>query len=225
MSKTIGVVLSGCGVYDGAEIHEAVLTLLFLTRAGVNIKMYAPDKPQMHVINHLNGEEMKESRNVLVESARIARGKVEALSAANVAELDAVIFPGGFGAAKNLSDFAVKGSAGTVDPDVKKLVAAMHQAKKPLGFICISPASVGAMSLQGAGVTLTIGSDEGTNQAITATGNKPENTTVDQITMDETHNVVSTSAYMCASNIAEAATGIEKLVQEVLRRTGVALSV
>ncbi len=220
MSKTIGVVLSGCGVYDGAEIHESVLTLLFLTRAGATIKMYAPDKPQMHVINHITGEEMNESRNVLIESSRIARGQIEDIKKANADELDALVFPGGFGAAKNLSDFAVKGAEGTVDPDVKALVTAMHDKKKPLGFICISPASVGAMALHGSGTRLTIGSDADTNAAIAATGNQTENTTVDQITIDDAHNVVSTSAYMCAKNVAEAAQGIEKLVAEVLRRAG-----
>ncbi|MEI7893566.1 MAG: isoprenoid biosynthesis glyoxalase ElbB, partial [Myxococcales bacterium] len=140
MAVNVGVILSGCGVYDGAEIHESVLTLLHLTRAGANIRMYAPNKPQMHVINHLNGDVMPETRNVLVEAARIARGKVEDVNKAKVADLDALIFPGGFGAAKNLSDFAVKGAGATVDPDVRVISEAMQAAKKPIGFICIAPA-------------------------------------------------------------------------------------
>lgn len=218
MALNVAVVLSGCGVYDGAEVHESVLTLLHLTRAGANVRMFAPDKAQMHVVNHLSGDVMKETRNVLVEAARIARGKIEDVKKAKPTELDALLFPGGFGAAKNLSDFAVKGAGGAVDPDVGALVQAMHAAKKPIGFICIAPASVGALALAGKGVKLTIGSDADTNAAIAKTGNVPENTRVDEITVDEVHNIVSTSAYMCAKSIIEADAGISALVREVLRR-------
>ena len=121
MSKKIAVILSGCGVYDGAEIHESVITLLRLDQRGAQVECFAPDVAQLHVINHLTGEEMPESRNVLVESARIARGTVKDIGQANAADFDALIVPGGFGAAKNLSDFAIKGAECTVQPDVLAL--------------------------------------------------------------------------------------------------------
>lgn len=138
--KKIGVILSGCGVYDGSEIHEAVLTLLAISRSGAQAVCFAPDKQQVDVINHLTGEAMTETRNVLIEAARITRGEIRPLAQADAAELDALIVPGGFGAAKNLSNFATLGSECTVDRELKALAQAMHQAGKPLGFMCIAPA-------------------------------------------------------------------------------------
>ncbi len=138
--KKIGVVLSGCGVYDGSEIHEAVITLLAIARNGAQAVCFAPDKPQRDVINHLTGEPLTEQRNVLVEAARIARGDILPLTQARAETLDALIVPGGFGAAKNLSSFAAEGSECQVDRDLQALALAMHQAGKPLGFMCIAPA-------------------------------------------------------------------------------------
>ena len=138
--KKIGVILSGCGVYDGSEIHEAVLTLLAISRSGAQAVCFAPDKQQVDVINHLTGEAMTETRNVLIEAARIMRGEIRPLAQADAAELDALIVPGGFGAAKNLSNFASLGRECTVDRELKALAQAMHQAGKPLGFMCIAPA-------------------------------------------------------------------------------------
>ncbi|HSH09810.1 MAG TPA: isoprenoid biosynthesis glyoxalase ElbB, partial [Oceanipulchritudo sp.] len=167
--KKVGVLLSGCGVFDGSEIHEAVLTLLALERAGVQAVCMAPDKEQLHVINHLTGKETGESRNVLVESARIARGNIENLAAVSAADLDALVLPGGFGAAKNLSRFAVDGPAGEVDPEVRRLVEEMNAARKPIGLICISPA-IGAQILGRNGVEVTIGNDSKTAAAIESCG-------------------------------------------------------
>ena len=124
MSKKIAIILSGCGVYDGAEIHETVLTLLRLSQQGAQVQCFAPDKPQMHVINHLTGEEMPEQRNVLVESGRITRGQSRDVRELKAADFDALIMPGGFGVAKNLSDFAVKGADCTVDADVLAAIKA-----------------------------------------------------------------------------------------------------
>ena len=136
----VAVVLSGCGVYDGAEINEAVLTLLCLEQQGASYQCIAPDIPQMHVINHLTGEPVQgESRNVLVEAARIARGNIQDLAKARVDDFDALLVPGGFGAAKNLSDFAVVGAGMTVQPDFLKLAREFHQRGKPIGLICIAP--------------------------------------------------------------------------------------
>ena len=154
MSKKIAVILSGCGVYDGAEIHESVITLLRLDQRGAQVQCFAPDIPQLHVVNHLTGEEMPESRNVLVESARIARGEVKDIKQANAEEFDALIVPGGFGAAKNLSDFAVKGAECSVNPQVLALAEAFAVAGKPVGLICILPAL--AAKISGSCVTRVI---------------------------------------------------------------------
>lgn len=212
--KRVGVVLSGCGVFDGAEIHESVLTLLALDRAGAQVHFFAPDKPQMHVINHLTGEESRESRNVLVESARIARGNIQPLSQADAGELDALIVPGGFGAAKNLSSFATQGAECSVDAELQRLVQQMQQAGKPLGFICIAPALL--PKLLGVHTRLTIGNDPDTAEAIDAMGGEHVVCPVDDIVVDLDQKVVTTPAYMLANSIGEAAQGIEKLVARVL---------
>jgi enhancing lycopene biosynthesis protein 2 len=215
--KRIGVVLSGCGVYDGAEIHEATLTLYFLDKAGAQAVCMAPNQPQHHVINHLTGTEMREQRNVLVESARIARGKVHDLAMVRAEELDGLILPGGFGAAKNLSSFAFDGPDAKVNPELRSLLKSMRQANKPIGAICIAPAIV-ATVFADEGVTVTIGTDPKTAQAIETTGNMHANSTASQIIVDEANNLVTTAAYMCASGIGEAGSGIEKLVREIMKR-------
>ena len=169
MSKKVAVVLSGCGVYDGAEINEAVLTLLCLEQQGASYECFAPNIAQMHVINHLTGEPVEgETRNVLVEAARIARGNIRDITQARVAEFDALLVPGGFGAAKNLSNFAVAGAAMDVQPDFLALARAFHDSGKPIGLICIAP--VMSAAICGEGARCTIGNDADTAAAITATG-------------------------------------------------------
>lgn len=212
--KKVGVVLSGCGVYDGAEIHESVLTLLALARQGVETICFAPDKNQSDVINHLSGEPMAETRNVLIESARIARGDIHPLAQANAAELDALIVPGGFGAAKNLSSFARLGNDCQVDSALKNLVLDMHAAGKPLGFMCIAPAML--PKIFDFPLRLTIGTDIDTAEVIEDMGGEHVPCPVDDIVVDEDNKIVTTPAYMLAQNIAEAATGIDKLVDRVL---------
>lgn len=213
----VGVVLSGCGVYDGAEIHESVLTLLALDRAGAEAVCFAPDAEQMHVVNHLTGQPAAgEKRNILVESARIARGKIQDLKKARAVDLDALIFPGGFGAAKNLCDFAVKGADCTVHPEVARIVREMYQAKKPIGAICIAPAIL-SKALWDQGPRLTIGTDKETATALEKMGAKHEACPVREFVVDAEHKIVTTPAYMLANRISEAAEGIEKLVKEVLR--------
>ncbi|HDL7751504.1 TPA: isoprenoid biosynthesis glyoxalase ElbB [Yersinia enterocolitica] len=215
--KTVGVVLSGCGVLDGTEIHESVLTILALDRAGARITFFAPDKPQLHVINHLSGEESTEQRNVLVESARIARSLIKPLSVANSEDLDALIVPGGFGAAKNLSDFAIKGSECAIDPDLVKLTQSMHKANKPIGFMCISPVML--PKLLGKPVRLTIGNDPDTIEAVEIMGGEHIICPADDVVVDAENKVVTTPAYMLAASISEAAKGIDKLVAKVLDLT------
>ena len=215
--KTVGVVLAGCGYLDGAEIHEATLTLLALDRAGVNVVCMAPDIPQMHVVDHGAGAPVEgASRNVRDESARIARGPVTDIATVDASDLDALVLPGGFGAAKNLSSFAVDGPGCTVQKDVERLVRNTFDAGKPLGFICIAPA-VGAKVLGHHGLELTIGNDAGTAEAIESLGAKHVDCPVDDIVVDSTHKVVSTPAYMLGPSIAPVAKGIDKLVDQVLQ--------
>ncbi|WP_460138376.1 isoprenoid biosynthesis glyoxalase ElbB [Pseudomonas sp. S2_A10] len=217
MSKKVAVILSGSGVYDGAEIQESVITLLRLDQRGAQVQCFAPNIAQLHVINHLTGEEMPESRNVLVESARITRGNVKDIRDADVEDFDALIVPGGFGAAKNLSNFAIEGAGCTVQPEVLALAEAFAEAGKPVGLICISPAL--AAKIYGPGVTCTIGNDADTAAAMNKMGATHEECAVTEIVEDKARKLVTTPAYMLAQTISEAASGINKLVDRVLELT------
>jgi len=215
--KRVGVVLSGCGFLDGAEIQEATLTLLFLDRAGAKVTPIAPDAEQMHVVDHVKGEPAGgERRNVLKEASRISRGEITEISKVKGADLDALILPGGYGAAKNLSTFAVDGKNLKVNPEVERLVKEMADQKKPIGFICIAPV-IGAKVLGSRGVRLTIGNDPDTAAAIQALGAVHVNAPVDEIVVDEKNRVVSTPAYMLGPTISPVGKGIEKLVDKVLQ--------
>ncbi len=215
--KNVAVILSGCGVYDGSEIHEAVLTLLALTRAGAKITCVAPDISQKHVIDHNDGSIMEdEDRNVLQESARIARGEITPLDSVQAGDFDAFIYVGGYGAAKNLSSFAFDGATYDADPAVVNLIQTAHEASIPQGFMCIAPV-LAARALGDIGVQLTIGNDTKTAKAIEAKGAKHINCTVDRIVVDAKNKIVSTPAYMLAQNILQAESGINQLVAEVLK--------
>lgn len=211
----VAIVLSGCGVYDGAEIHESVLTSLALVRAGAQIEYLAPDMPQARVVNHLDGTVMEgEQRNVLIESARIARGKIKNIAHVQAQDYQAVFFPGGYGAATNLSNFANQGAACTVQADVLKFAKDAAKAHIPACYICIAPAMIPAIYEQGA--HLTIGNDAGTAAQIKAMGGQHINCPVQECVVDRTHKVVSTPAYMLAESIAQAAEGIERAVAATL---------
>jgi len=211
----VAVILSGAGFLDGAEIQESVITLLTLDRAGAEYQCMAPDMKQMHVVNHLTSEVAAgEQRNVLVEAARIARTDIVNIADADPADYDAVIFPGGYGAAKNLSDFAVKGADSQVQPDVLKFARGFADQGKPMGFVCIAPAMI--PHIYGANARLTIGSDEDTAAAITAMGGIHVSCPVEGFVVDEERKIVSTPAYMLNVRIGQAAAGIEQLVHKVL---------
>lgn len=213
--KKIAVILSGCGVYDGSEIHETVLTLLAIEQNNASYRCFAPNIAQHHVINHLTGEVSKnESRNVLVESARIARGDVEDLCELRVQDYDALIVPGGFGAAKNLCNFALDSDNYTVNEQVLSACQAFAKADKPAGYMCIAPAMLPIIYPKG--VQGTVGTDAGTASLITAKGLIHKNCNVDDIVVDQANKLVSTPAYMLATSISEAALGINNLVKNVL---------
>lgn len=209
----IAVVLSGCGVYDGAEIHESVLTLLALNRHGATYHCFAPDMDQAHVINHITGDEMDEKRNVLIESARIARGAIQPLSDYKAADFDAIIFPGGFGAAKNLCTLAFEGPECKVNGEVIRAVSETAEASKPIGALCIAPAMM-AKILDGANVT--IGQDEGTIGAIEAMGGTHTKTLQGETVTDAKFKLVTSPCYMLDSSISQIADGAENTVKKVL---------
>ncbi len=211
----IGVLLAGCGVNDGSEIHEAVLTLLALDQLGVERLCMASNIKQRDVVDHLLGEAVSETRNVLVESARIARGEISDLADISAADIDAVILPGGFGAAKNLSDFAVAGAQAEVHPEVLRLLQEMHKAKKPIGALCIAPAVL-ARALGAFEPELTIGNDLATAKLLESFGARHQECPVDDIVVDQRNRLVTTPAYMLGPGLREIVTGIDKLVRQIV---------
>ena len=213
MTKNIAVVLAGCGVYDGSEIHEAVLTLLALDQRGASVSMFAPNVNQHHVINHLTGSPVEETRNVLVEAARIARGDIKPLELLDVEDIDAIIFPGGFGAAKNLSSFAFDGAEMTVHPQVERVIAEARASQKALGFICIAPVIASKLI---PGVSITLGAEGDASQAAETMGANHIVATVDAAVIDIEERVVSCPAYMLGPNIADVHKGIDRLVGDIM---------
>ena len=218
MKKKIGVVLSGCGVYDGTEIHESVIILLAIDRAGAEAVCMAPNIEQMHVINHLTGEEIPgEQRNVLIEAARIARGDIKDISQVKADDLDALIFPGGFGAAKNLCTMAVKGEDAEVNPEVSRLVRDFQARQKPQAAVCIAPAMYAKIfEGESASPTLTIGNDKDWSQKIENLGSKHQDCAVKDIVTDKENKIITSPAYMLGQSISEVADGIEKTVKELV---------
>jgi enhancing lycopene biosynthesis protein 2 len=214
--KKVGVLLSGCGVFDGSEIHEATLALYFLDKAGAEIICMAPDKDQRDVVNHISGEPSAEKRNVMTEAARIARGKIQDIRAVKAGELDALVIPGGFGAAKNLCSFAVDGAACKVDENVAALLGELHKSKKPIGALCIAPAIIAGVFGKTCAPEITIGSDTGTAAAMEAMGARHKTAAFDEIVVDSENRIVTTPCYMVAQSISEVGAGIEKLVAKIM---------
>lgn len=212
-SKKIGVILSGCGHQDGSEIHEATFTLWAIHKHGSDFQCFAPDITQHHVLNHITGKEMDEQRNVLIESARIARGRVKDLKQFNPDEFDALIIPGGVGAAKNLCDYAIKGTDCSVNPDLEQIIRAMHDAGKPIGALCISPVIL-AKVLED--VEITVGDDEPTIKNINSMGAHHTPTGHGEIVIDLTNKIVTTPCYMLESRLDQISDGADNLVQAIL---------
>ena len=212
---TIAVILSGCGVKDGSEIHEATLALYFLDKLGATVKCFAPNRAQAHVVNHHNDQaDDTSNRNILQEAARIARGEIAALDTLDVSQFDAIIFPGGFGAAKNLCDYAFKGADFSVQPDIASLITQAHQQKITMGFLCIAPMLAAKLI---PGVTVTVGQAGDTAEHITQLGGIHQVAKVSEVVWDEKNKVASTPAYMLGPSISAIGTGIEALCQSVVQ--------
>ena len=216
--KKVALVLCGSGYRDGSEIRESVAALLALSEAGAQVQCFAPDDFQADVVNCLTGETVSlERRNMLVESARIARGEVKPLIELDIKDFDALVIPGGFGAAKNLCDFASKGSQGKVRPELEKVIIGFFQMKKPIGAICIAPAIL-ALALKGKKIQLTVGQSGETSQELEKLGHSHVSTQVSEAYVDKTHRIVTTGAYMFGTaKIHEVFHGIKNCVSEVLR--------
>ena len=212
--KKFAVVLSGNGVFDGSEIHEATLTLYAIKKNGADYEIFAPDVDQHHVINHITGKEMEEKRNVLVESARIARGKINDLKSFNPVMFDALILPGGFGAAKNLSTFAFDGPECNINKYVENAITSMHKAGKPIGALCIAPVLLAKALGE---VQITIGRDEGTANAVKSLGAEHVDTNHGEVTVDEKNKIFTTPCYMLDADIAQIGEGAENIVKEMLK--------
>jgi len=212
-TKKFAVLLSGCGVYDGAEIHEVVLTFYAIVKNNCTYEVFAPDIEQHHVINHLTGEVTNEKRNVLTESARIARGKIKSLSEFDAAEFDALVIPGGFGVAKNLCDFAFKNAEMNVLPEVEKVIVEMHKLKKPIGALCISPVLLVKVIKN---TQVTIGNNQETAQVLESLGAEHVETSHGEVAVDRQNNIFTTPCYMLDANIKQIAIGAENVILAIL---------
>ena len=213
MSKKFAIIIGGCGHKDGSEIHETTMTMLAIEKNDATYELFAPDREQHHVINHLTGEEMAESRNLLVEAARIARGNIKSLEEFNVVDFDAVIFPGGFGVAKNFFNYAFKGAKASVDPQIEQLIKKVYAAQKPIGALCIAPVLLAKVLKD---ITVTIGNDEGTAQDVVKMGSTNINTSSGEVISDKRNRIFSTPAYMLDASIADIAEGADNLISDML---------
>lgn len=212
--KKFAVILAGCGVYDGSEIHEAVMALLAIDKAGARYEIFAPDRMQVHVIDHCTGKEMNEQRNVLKESARIARGKIAPLADFDATKFDGVVLPGGFGAAKNLSSYAFEGENMQVIPEVEEALVKMRELHKPIGAMCISPVILAKVF---GNVALTIGHDVQTAAHMEHLGARHQKAEGGDVVVDEQNKIVTTPCYMVNSSIARIAEGAENMIAAMLR--------
>ncbi|MCF8257953.1 MAG: isoprenoid biosynthesis glyoxalase ElbB [Flavobacteriales bacterium] len=226
MGKRIGVLLSGCGVYDGSEIHEAVFTLLAIDRSGGTAICMAPDIQQHHVTDHRTGEVMADQRNVLVEAARIARGNIRVLAEVTAEDLDAMVIPGGFGAASNLTTWAFNGPDGTIDPEVKRIISALHAAGKPLVGLCMGPTVIAkALEGKGARAHLTVGTTAepspydiaAVSAGMEKTGAVAEMRTLRELAVDAENRIVTAPCYMMEASISEVQANIHQAITEMFK--------
>lgn len=211
--KKFAVVLCGCGCYDGSEIHESVMTLLAIDRNECQYSIFAPDADQYHVINHYTKQATNEKRNMLAEAARIARGDIQPLTALKAGDFDAVVFPGGFGAAKNLFTYALEGTNAVVIPEVERVVREFHAAHKPIGALCIAPVMIAKIL---GNITITVGVDEKTIADVESFGAKHVNTQQTEVIADKENKVFTTPCYMLPATIGDIADCADNLIKAIL---------
>ena len=211
--KKIAVILAGCGVYDGTEIHEAVATLLAIEKSGSSYQIFAPDINQFHVIDHVTGQTTTETRNVFVESARIARGNIKKLKTFDAENFDAIVFPGGFGVAKNLCTYAIDGPDSLVNPLVEKAIRDAIKLKLPIGALCISPVLLATVLNN---ITITIGSDKNTIDAINSLGSTHIESKGSDVVIDKKNKIVSTPCYMLDAPISVIFEGVANVINTLI---------
>ena len=212
--KKFAVIISGCGNMDGAEIHETLMTLLAIEKKECEYELFAPDKEQHHVINHLTKKEMPEKRNMLVEAARIARGNIKDISAFSIKNFDAVVFPGGYGVAKNFFTYAFDGINAKVLPEIEKIINYTHADGKPIGALCISPFLIAKVL---GDVTVTIGHDKNTTDDIISMGANHINSAPTDVVSDRKNKIFTTPCYMLNARLVEIAEGVENLIETMLQ--------
>lgn len=213
MKKKIAIIIGGCGHRDGSEIHETTMTMLAVEEHGATYQMFAPNRNQYHVLNHLDGTEMHEQRNMLVEAARIARGNILPLENFDVNQFDAVIFPGGFGVAKNFFNYAFKGMDCEVDEQIAHIIQSVHQAGKPIGALCISPVLMAKIL---GNITVTIGQDAKTARDIEQMGATNVNTSNGDVVTDKKNKIFSTPCYMLDANLVDIHEDANNLVEAMM---------
>lgn len=212
--KKFAIIISGCGNLDGAEIHETLMTMLAIDKKGFQYEMFAPDIEMYHVINHLTKKEMPEKRNVLVEAARIARGNIKDTTAFSIKNFDAVLFPGGYGVAKNLFTYAFDGINAKVYPDIERIIKETHAAGKPIGALCISPVLIAKVL---GDVTVTIGQDKSTADDIVEMGASHINATQTDVVSDRKNKIFTVPCYMLEATVADIAVGADNLIETMLQ--------
>ncbi|MEG1555103.1 MAG: isoprenoid biosynthesis glyoxalase ElbB [Bacteroidales bacterium] len=215
--KKFAVIMCGCGSMDGTEIHEAVMTLLAIDRKGCSYTIFAPDANQYHVMNHYTQEVMEETRNMLVEAARIARGTIHPLSDFNAHDFDALVFPGGFGAAKNLFNYAIKGANATVNPEIATIIKDFHALKKPIGALCIAPVLLAKVL---GDITITVGTDQATIVDVKKFGATHINTQKTEVIADKQNMIFSTPCYMLPASISDIADCAQNLIDSIVENIG-----
>lgn len=224
MSYKIGVLLSGNGVYDGSEIHESVFTLLAIDENKGEAVCMAPNVEQHHVVNHITGDEMDEKRNVLVEAARIARGAISDLAEVKASDFDALVIPGGFGAAKNLTKWAFSGPDGDIDPEVKRIINEFVVAQKPIVGLCMGPTVI-AKALEGANLNerLTVGTTSEASPyeiatisaGMEKTGAVAEMKSIREISVDAKNRIITAPCYMMEASITDVRTNIKEAIDKL----------
>ena len=223
MSKTnpkFAVILAGCGSFDGSEIHETTLGLLAIDEQGGSYDCYAPNQEQGRTLNFYTKEVVATkgqagNRNILEEGGRIARGNIKPISELNIADYDAIIFPGGMGTVYNWCDYAEKGVNCTVLPEIAQAMETAYLSGKWVGAMCIAPVIV-AKVLGKYGVHITIGNDPQTASNVIQMGAIHEERTATQACIDKEHHIATTPCYMLAKSIKEIYAGNTALIKGII---------
>ncbi len=213
--KKIAVILAGCGNRDGSETHETLSVLLAIDKRGIEYQCFAPNG-DFEVFNHIEGKKSGEKRHLITEASRLCRGNIKALSMYKAEDYDALIIPGGMGAAQNLSNYAFVGKDIIVNQEVEKAILETYSANKPIGALCIAPMLL-AKVLGDKNPTLTLGNDCPAAQDAISLGCNHQICKSNEVAVDVKHKIVTTPAYMVATHISEIFEGSDNLVEQICK--------